>query len=117
MKLKVSSLIKIVLAILFFLCLADWPYGYYEIVRFIALVGFFLLAYHGYNQSNLTEILIYGSLGLLFQPFLKIALGRELWNVVDVIVGLGLIISLIMTENKIVLNNIASSHSEKVRGH
>jgi hypothetical protein len=30
-------------------------------------------------------------LALLFQPFFKIALGRTLWNIVDVIVGIGLI--------------------------
>jgi hypothetical protein len=33
-------------------------------------------------------------LAILFQPFEKIALGRTLWNVVDVIVAMGLIISM-----------------------
>lgn len=32
-----------------------------------------------------------GALALLFQPFIKIALGREMWNVVDVAVALALI--------------------------
>lgn len=40
--------IKITLSILLFLCLADMPYGYYELVRFLALVGFGLLAYQSY---------------------------------------------------------------------
>jgi len=30
-------------------------------------------------------------LALLFQPFFKISLGRTLWNIVDVIVGIGLL--------------------------
>lgn len=37
--------IKVILAFLFFLCLADMPYGYYQFVRFAGLVGFTILAY------------------------------------------------------------------------
>lgn len=33
----------------------------------------------------------FGALALLFQPFIKVALGRGIWNVIDVIVSLGLI--------------------------
>jgi hypothetical protein len=39
-------------------------------------------------------ILIYVILAILFQPFEKIALGREVWNVMDVIVGVGLLLSI-----------------------
>jgi len=38
-------------------------------------------------------VFIYGGLVLLFQPFFKIALGRQIWNILDVVVGIGLIIS------------------------
>ncbi|MCK9481925.1 MAG: hypothetical protein M0R38_09235 [Bacteroidia bacterium] len=86
--------IKIILAILFFLCLLDMPYGYYQFVRFAGLVGFAILAYQANQQGRQTEMIIYGGLALLFQPFFKIALGREMWNVVDVVVAIGLILSL-----------------------
>ncbi len=88
--------IKITLAILFFLCLADMPYGYYQFVRFAGLVGFAILAYQAHELSRQTEMFIYCGLALLFQPFIKIALGREIWNIVDVTVGLGLIISIFL---------------------
>jgi hypothetical protein len=39
-------------------------------------------------------------LAILFQPFFKIAFGRELWNVVDVIVAIGLIISMFIKPKK-----------------
>ena len=71
------------------------PYGFYQIVRFAALIGFGILAYNTYQKENRKETLIYGVLALLFQPFFKIALGRELWNVVDVVVVMGLIFTLI----------------------
>ena len=86
--------IKIFLAILFFLCLADMPYGYYQFVRFVGLIGFAILAYQANEQGRQTEMIIYGGLALLFQPFFKIALGREIWNIVDVILGVGLIVSI-----------------------
>lgn len=92
--------IKIILALLFFLCLADMPYGFYQFVRFIGLVGFAILAYQANQQNNQTEAIIYGALALLFQPFFKISLGRELWNVIDVVVGLGLLVS-IFFKNKL----------------
>jgi len=37
---------------------------------------------------------------LLFQPFFKIALGRELWNVVDVVVGVGLLVSVFQEKKR-----------------
>lgn len=86
--------IKIVLAILFFLCLVDMPYGYYQFVRFAGLIGFAILAYQAHEQSRQTERIIYSGLALLFQPFFKIALGREMWNIVDVVVGIGLLMSI-----------------------
>ena len=86
--------IKIILAILFFLCLIDMPYGFYQFVRFLALVGFGILALQAHKEDKQTEMIIYIALAILFQPLLKISLGRTLWNIIDVIVGIGLLISL-----------------------
>lgn len=74
------------------------PYGYYQLVRFSALVGFAILAYAAFEQGQKTETIIYVCLAILFQPLIKIALGRELWNVVDVIVGIGLIASIFIKQ-------------------
>ena len=72
------------------------PYGFYELVRFAGLIGFAILAYQANLQGEQTEMIIYGSLALLFQPFFKIALGRQIWNIVDIVVALGLIISIFL---------------------
>ena len=95
-----AKIIKVVLAILFFLCLADMPYGFYQFVRFAGLIGFAILAYQAHEQGSRTEMIIYLGLALLFQPFFKIALGRQMWNIVDVIVGVGLLFS-IFIKNKL----------------
>jgi hypothetical protein len=89
-----NNVIKIILAILFFLCLADMPYGYYQFVRFVGLIGFVILAYQANQQGRQAEMIIYGGLALLFQPFFKIALGRQIWNIVDIAVGIVLLISI-----------------------
>lgn len=96
MKPTIELLLKIILAILFFICLADMPYGYFQIVRFGALVGFAILAYNANEQGHKREVIIYVCLAILFQPLIKIALGRQLWNIIDVIVGIGLIVSIFM---------------------
>jgi len=95
-----ETIIKIALAIVLFICLLDMPYGFYQLVRFMALIGFGILAYKANEKGKNTEMIIYGALALLFQPFFKIALGREIWNIVDVIVGIGLLASLIMRKVK-----------------
>lgn len=97
---RMEKIIKIGLAVLMFGCLLNMPYGYYQLVRFIALIGFGVLAYQANQQSRQAEMFIYGALALLFQPFFKIALGRELWNIVDVIVGVGLLVSLAKKNKK-----------------
>jgi len=89
-----SSTIKIVLVVLFIICLFDMSYGYYQFVRFAGLIGFAILAYQANQQGRQIEMFIYCGLALLFQPFFKIALGRQIWNILDVVVGIGLIISI-----------------------
>ncbi|MBN2682919.1 MAG: hypothetical protein JXR58_10455 [Bacteroidales bacterium] len=100
-----NNLIKIILSILFFLCLIDMPYGYYQLVRFIALVGFVILAYQSNLEGRQIEMIIYIGLALLFQPIYKITLGRELWNIVDVVVGIALILSIFIKPKNTLPNN------------
>lgn len=76
------------------------PYGFYQLVRFMALMGFGILAYRGIEENNHNKMIIYGGLALLFQPFFKITLGRAIWNIVDVIIGIGLLASLFMDRAK-----------------
>ena len=92
--------IKIILSILLFVCLLNMPYGYYQFVRFAGFAGFAILSYKSNQKEKQTEMIIYGMLALLFQPFIKIALGRQIWNIVDVIIGICLILSILRKEKK-----------------
>ena len=79
------------------------PYGYYQLARFAGMLGFALLAYFGYqkNQTINSGVIIYLALALLFQPFIKVALDRTIWNVTDVMVSLRLIISVFIKPKKV----------------
>ncbi len=63
-----DRIIKIVLAVLLLICLADMPYGFYELVRFSALIGFGVLAYLSYEKKAEAETIIFIALAILFQP-------------------------------------------------
>ena len=83
--------VPLYLAAMLLLCLAPMPYGYFTLVRFLAMVVFGIYAYQCYlaKREGLTWMFV--TLALLFQPFAKVSLGRTVWNVVDVIVAIGLI--------------------------
>ena len=102
---KVEVIVKLGLATLLFICLADMPYGYYQLVRFVAMLVFAYLAYTSYNVGDGFSVFLYAALGLLFQPMVKISLGREIWNVVDVIVAIGLLGTVFSSFNQISSGN------------
>ena len=75
------------------------PYGYYQFVRLSALLGFGVLAFLSNNDKKNTEVIIYIGLAILFQPFLKIALGRSIWNIVDLAIAVGLLLSIFINKD------------------
>lgn len=92
--------IKVCLTILFLLCLLDMTYGYFQIVRFAGLVGFGILAYQANEDKQKEMTIVFIGLALLFQPFFKIALGRQIWNIVDVVVSIFLVATIFMNRQQ-----------------
>ncbi len=74
------------------LCLAPMPYGFYTFVRFVAMVMFGVFAYVYYQKEEKALAVTFGALAVLFQPLIKIALGRTMWNIVDVAVAILLVV-------------------------
>lgn len=91
--------IKIILVLLLLACLLDMPYGYFMIVRFLATCSFLYFSYNSRNVGNNNGVILYLVLALLFQPIFKIALGRFVWNLVDVVVAIVLLISILPKMN------------------
>ena len=64
------------------------------------MIGFGLLALEDYDK-NPKWFVIWVSSAILINPFLKIALGRDIWNFIDVIWGLLLIVSMILNKRDV----------------
>jgi hypothetical protein len=63
---------------------APLPYGYYTFLRLVACGVFAFLAYiFAYKRGRFLPY-IFGGLALLFNPFIKIHLPKEVWVVVDI---------------------------------
>ena len=92
-----KPIIKLSIAVLLLLCLADMPYGFYTLVRFVSAFAFAYLSYDYFKSKRDGLGFVFAALALLFQPFFKFALGRTIWNIVDVIVAIGLLYLLIST--------------------
>lgn len=84
--------VPLYLAVVLLLCLAPMPYGYFQLVRLLSTIVFGVMTFRYYKEGNEKLAYTFGALVLLFQPFYKISLGRTVWNVIDVIVAIGLII-------------------------
>lgn len=83
------------------ICLADMPYGYYILVRFVAMFSFLLFALKENKKVNSqTTMLLFALLAVLFQPIFKIPLGRTIWNIVDVLVAIFLLINVLRDYRK-----------------
>jgi hypothetical protein len=92
--------IKLLLVVLLLLCLLKMPYGYYQLVRIIATFLFAYFAYKCYQSKKTLLTFLYFGLTILFQPLIKIALGRTLWNTIDIIVAIFLIVTILPIKNQ-----------------
>lgn len=84
-------IVKGIIAALLLLCLIDADYGFYQAMRTFVSFGFAYLAYNYYTSGDNTNAIIFLCLLILFQPLMKIGLGRSIWIVVDVLVAVYLI--------------------------
>ncbi len=90
--LNIKYTIKIVLALLFLSCLLDWDYGYYQFVRFVGMIGFLILS--NIDKEHKPLLVLWISSAILINPIIKIYLGRDIWNILDVFWAIMLIITM-----------------------
>ena len=75
--------LHLIVAGMLVLCLLPMPYGFYALVRLMAAAAFAWWAYNYHKKEKVEMMVTFIALALLFQPFAKVALGREVWNLVD----------------------------------
>ncbi len=61
------------------------PYGYYVLLRWVCCPIFLYLAHQAYLKNNQPWVWILGVTALIYNPFLTVHLGREIWSIVNII--------------------------------
>jgi len=82
-------------AILLFWALADNPYGYYQLLRWVVTIIAIHNAYKAYNLERIGWTWVFGIIALLFNPILPFYLERDTWQIIDVIAGIVFMISVL----------------------
>lgn len=81
----------IIAAAMLLACLLPMPYGYYTLVRVVAMAAFAIKAID-YYKTGKTELCVgCAAVVILFQPLVPLSLGRLIWNIVDVAAAVFLI--------------------------
>lgn len=97
-----NRIIKIILAWGLLGCLLDMPYGYFQLIRLVCLIAFGYYAMDSFKTGKNNLGLAFLFLAILFQPIIKITLGRTIWNIVDVVVAVFLIVLVLNEKNNVI---------------
>ena len=106
--------IKLFFAIALLVCLAPMPYGFYMLIRIVAAILFVIFAGQFYEAKKEELAITFGILAFLFQPLIKIPLGRDVWNMVDVAVAILLLILAIWLSKLAILLSIRLAIASKL---
>ena len=96
-------IIKLIIAALLFGCLLKVPYGYFQFVRIAGCIGFCYLAYSRFHDGKALTGIFCVACAILLNPVFKIYFTRNVWNDIDVIIAILLLVWVIIdviTEGK-----------------
>lgn len=90
---------SLVIAVALLLCLCPLPYGFYTVIRLAVSVIGVCWAYKFFEANKTPLGIIAVGVVILFQPLIKIVLDRTTWNILDVILAVGLVV-LVLKQNR-----------------
>ena len=65
--------------------LAQWPYGYYQLLRWIVCGAAIFVAVSAYGWQKLWATWLFGFVAALFNPLVPVHLSRDAWQPIDVV--------------------------------
>jgi hypothetical protein len=75
----------VVAALMLFGALGQWPYGYYQLLRFVVCGVGAYTAFVAYQWQKLWATWLFGFIAILFNPLIPIHLTREIWQLIDLV--------------------------------
>ena len=80
--------------------LADNPYGYYQILRWVVMLSAGYTAFILYERKDKIWMWTFVGAVILFNPIMPVYLSREIWSVIDVITAVLFGINIWLLKNK-----------------
>ena len=74
----------VIAALILFGALIQWPFGYYQLLRFIVSGISIFLAFMAYRWQKLWAAWLFGFIAILFNPLIPIHLPKYVWHTIDV---------------------------------
>lgn len=92
---------SLILAVALIVCLLPLPYGFYTLIRLATTIIAACWVYRFYIHHRIVHAIIAGTIALLFQPLIKVTLDRLTWNIVDIILAIGIVYVVIFSQRKL----------------
>jgi FtsH-binding integral membrane protein len=70
-----------------FLAIADLPYGYYQLLRWVVCGVAIYIAYMAYQWGKAWATWVFGLIAVLFNPILPVYLTKAIWRPIDLTCG------------------------------
>jgi len=83
MKIGERLIPPLVAAIMLFLAMADLPYGYYQILRWVICGIAVYVAYMAYRWGKIWATWVFGLIAVLFNPLIPVHLTKEIWRPIN----------------------------------
>lgn len=92
---KKKNIVAVIASLFLFAALIEgWPYGFFTLLRFVVFAATAYLAWLSYETKKEKWIWIYGFIAVIFNPFIPLYFGRDLWIIIDLLVAVFLIVSI-----------------------
>jgi hypothetical protein len=86
--LDIPAHVYFIVGLLTLIAIAPLPYGYYTFIRFV-VCGISLYIFYNLYQNNDKSLWIwlFGATAILFNPITPIHMTKEIWMVIDAMIG------------------------------
>ncbi len=98
---KQPHFVPSIIAIIFLLgAMLPLPVGYYTLLRFVVCGVAVYIAYLAYEYRQMWAMWTFGLMAVVFNPIIKIYLGREVWLAMDLLALVLFVVALIKVKKQ-----------------
>jgi hypothetical protein len=78
-------ILAVIAALMLFGALGRWPYGYYQLLRWVTCGACVWIAVIAYSWQKIWVTWLFGIIAILFNPIVPIHLSREIWQPINIV--------------------------------